>query len=309
MNKSIKRIFSLFGVILISIAVAAQTQQGFVRTIGRPDKPGVALENVMIRFQGLVNSVVTSSEGEFHLSVPNKKDGDAIILLSVQKIGYELKDKELIGRSLVFSSRVPVEILMVDTKQLAADRERIERNAYRIAERNYKDKVEEIERQIKNKEISAEKYQNELQGLQDKYERYLSLISDMADRYARTDYDQLDSIDRKINICIENGELDRADSLIHSAFDPETVLERNRSAKEEIRQRIAFAQRIIDKANADKEAIKRDEEYAERVIELCENLAKEYLEQGEPEKALDCLERSLEIKTVLYGREDERTKR
>jgi hypothetical protein len=309
MNKSIKRIFSLFGVILISIAVAAQTQQGFVRTIGRPDKPGVALENVMIRFQGLVNSVVTSSEGEFHLSVPNKKDGDAIILLSVQKIGYELKDKELIGRSLVFSSRVPVEILMVDTKQLAADRERIERNAYRIAERNYKDKVEEIERQIKNKEISAEKYQNELQGLQDKYEKYLSLISDMADRYARTDYDQLDSIDRKINICIENGELDRADSLIHSVFDPETVLERNRSAKEEIRQRIAFAQRIIDKANADKEAIKRDEEYAERVIELCENLAKEYLEQGEPEKALDCLERSLEIKTVLYGREDERTKR
>ena len=309
MNKSIKRIFSLFGVILISISVAAQTQQGFVRTIGRPDKPGVALENVMIRFQGIVNSVVTSSEGEFHLSVPNKKDGDAIILLSVQKIGYELKDKELIGRSLVFSSRVPVEILMVDTKQLAADRERIERNAYRIAERNYKDKVEEIERQIKNKEISAEKYQNELQGLQDKYEKYLSLISDMADRYARTDYDQLDSIDRKINICIENGELDRADSLIHSVFDPETVLERNRSAKEEIRQRIAFAQRIIDKANADKEAIKRDEEYAERVIELCENLAKEYLEQGEPEKALDCLERSLEIKTVLYGREDERTKR
>lgn len=285
----------------VSLVASAQTQQGYVKTIGRPNKPGVALSGVTIRMRGMVNAVVSSHMGEFNLLMPNKKDGDAIVIQSVQKNGFELKDKELTGRQLVFSSRVPLEILMVDQKQLAADKKRIEDNAYRVAEQNYQKKLKEIEIQKQNNEITAERYRQELQQLQGKYENYLSLVSDMADRYARTDYDQLDSIDREINICIENGELDKADSLIHTVFDPETVLERNRAAKEEIRQRIAFAQSIIDKANADKEAILRDIEYAKRVATLCDNLADEYIAQEDYSKAIECLEKSLEIKTILYG--------
>ena len=50
-------------------------------------------------------------------------------------------------------------------------------------------------------------------------EAYQALIGDMADRYARTDYDQLDSIDYKINVCIENGELEKADSLIRYSIE------------------------------------------------------------------------------------------
>lgn len=286
----------------------AQIQQGYVKTIGRPNKPGVVLSGVTIRMRGMMNAVVSSQTGEFHLVMANKKDGDAIVIQSVQKNGFELKDKELTGRQLVFSSRVPIEILMVDQKQLAADKKRIEDNAYRVAEQNYQKKLKGIEAQKQSNEITAERYRQELQQLQDKYEKYLSLASDMADRYARTDYDQLDSIDREINICIENGEFDKADSLIHTVFDPETVLERNRAAKEEIRQRITFAQSIIDKANADKEAIQRDMEYAKRVATLCDNLADEYIVQGERSKALGCLEQSLEIKTILYGEQSDEVK-
>ena len=128
----------------------------------------------------------------------------------------------------------------------------------------------------------------------------LSLIGDMADRYARTDYDNLDSIDVEINICIENGELEKADSLIHTVFDPETVLERNRAAKKEIEERIKFAQAVIDKATADKEAILRDIEYAKQIAILSESLAREYLAQGEKGKALQNLQKALEIKTIVY---------
>ncbi len=302
------RIVILFKYILIALMITAQTQQGFVKTIGRPNKPGVALSGVTIRMKGMVNAVVSSQTGEFNLVMVNKKDGDAIVIQSVQKNGFELKDKELTGRQLVFSSRVPIEILMVDQKQLAADKKRIEDNAYRIAEQNYQKKLKEIEIQKKNNKITAERYRQELQQLQDKYENYLSLVSDMADRYARTDYDQLDSIDREINICIENGELDKADSLIHTVFDPETVLERNRAAKEEIRQRIAFAQSVIDKAKSDKEAILRDIEYAKRAAILCNNLAYEYVAQGEHSKAIECLRKSLEINTVIYGEQSDEVK-
>lgn len=305
MKTTLRRILLLSTVLFVSLFVSAQTQQGFVKTIGRPGKPGVMLDNVVVQAKGMFNPVISDENGMFDISVPGKNDGDPIVFLRIQKKGYELKDKELIGREFVCSSHVPLYITMVNTKQLAADKKRIEDNAYRVADENYQKKLAELEKQKNDEEISLEKYRQELQGLQEKYEKYLSLIGNMADRYAHTDYDLLDSIDYQINLCIENGELDKADSLIHTVFDPETVLERNRAAKQEIMDRMTLAQSIIDKANADREAILLDLEYAKRLSQLCENLAQEYLLMEDKEKAVECLKKSLEIKTILYGEESE----
>lgn len=293
----------IFLLICVGIAVSAvgQTQKGHVRTIGRPGKPGRPLPGATVRWKGIVNTAISQADGSFAVTMTGKKDGDPIALHSVQCKGYQLKDKGLLGRPQVFSTRVPIEIVMVNTEQLEADKRLIEKKAYDVAEQNYKKKLKTLQEQANSKKISAEQYRKDLQQLQNKYEAYQALISDMADRYARTDYDQLDSIDYQINVCIENGELEKADSLIHTVFDPETVLERNRAAKEEIRQRMEFAQSVIDKANADKEAIMRDLEYAERVVTLSNNLAEEYLAQNQKEKAINCLEQALEIIIILHG--------
>lgn len=285
----------------LSLSAIAQTQQGFIKSLGRPNKPGVPLSGVMIRMRGQMNQVLSGQDGRFSMVVRDKKEGDAIILQSVRKDGYELRDRELIGRQLVYSSQVPIEIVMVNSEQLVKERQRIERKAYHVAEQNYQKKQKELDEQLKSQQLTIEQYRQQLQQLQQQFEKYQSLIGEMADRYARTDYDHLDSIDRVINICIENGELDKADSLIHTVFDPSTVLERNRAAKAEIQAKMEMAQKIIDKANADREALRRDKDYALRVSMLSENLAAEYLEQNDKERALDCLQKALVIRQVLYG--------
>ena len=294
-----------FVMLLAPLAAEAQQVQGYVKTIGRPGKPGAPVPNTTIRWKGTVNSTVSGKDGRFTSTMPGKKDGDAIVLQSVNKQGYELQDKGIIGRPLVFSTTVPIVITMVSTAQLQADKHRIEQNAYQIAERNYKKKISQLNKEVEEKKITAEEYHQQLVDLQNKYEAYQSLIGDMADRYARTDYDQLDSVDYQINLCIENGELERADSLIHTVFNPETVLERNRAAKDEIRQRIEFAQSVIDKATRDKEAIMRDLDYARRVVALAQNLIDEYLAQGATDQALECLKKNLEIITLLEGEDSE----
>ena len=303
-----KRAYIIFFICCLAVSCMAQTQPGYVKTQGRPNKPGVPLANVTIRMRGQLNPVMSGSDGKFSVPFPGKKSGDAISLLSIRKNGYELIDPELVGRSLVFNANVTIEIVMVSSAELEANRKRISDNAYRKAEENYQRKLKQLEQQRDESEITVEKYRKELQELQDRYDKYRDLIDGMADRYARTDYDHLDSIDREINICIEEGELEKADSLIHTVFDPTTVLERNRAAKAEVQAKIQLAQEIIDKANADKEALRRDSDYAKRVMVLCDNLAAEYLAQGEPAKARDCLIQSLSIRQLLYGEESEEVK-
>ena len=131
-----KIISAILFTLAVALTTSAQTQQGFVKSIGRPGKPGVPLENVTIQMVGMVSPAISSATGVFKLSAYNKKDGDAIKLLKVRKNGYELKDKDLIGRSLVFSSHVPIYITMVDTRQLEADKKRIDENARRVAEKS-----------------------------------------------------------------------------------------------------------------------------------------------------------------------------
>jgi tetratricopeptide (TPR) repeat protein len=87
------------------------------------------------------------------------------------------------------------------------------------------------------------------------------------------------------------------------------VLERNRAAKDEIQQRMAFAQSIIDKATADREAILRDMDYARRVAVLRENLAQEYMAQGNNQQAMECLEQALRLHTILHGEDSEEAAR
>ncbi len=293
------RILSIISVIMLALPLSAQVQQGYVKTLGRPGVPGKPLQGVTVRVRGVMNALVSDANGSFKIQATGKKDGDAIIINSVRKNGYELKDKGIVGRSLVFSSRVPIQLVMVSSAQLAADKKRIEDKAYKVAETNYKKKLAALDKQKKQNELSAKDYEAQLQELEARYENYMALVGDMAERYALTDYDELDSIDAQINTCIENGELDKADSLIHTVFDPTTVLQRNSEAKAEVAERMRIAQEAIDKALADKEQLQQNIEYAKKLAENCESLAEEYRRQGMEEKAQENLKHAQELRQLI----------
>lgn len=290
----------------VTLDLTAQVQKGYVKTQGRPNRPGKPLSGVTLRWKGSINAVISGTDGVFNVSFPNKKNGDEIYLVSAAKKGYELLYLE--QKQQRFSTEVPIEIVMVSTNELEANRKRITDNAYKKAEEKYQTRVDNLNRQLKEDMVTLEQYRKKMETLQNQYEKYTSLIETMADRYVRTDYDHLDSLNREVNICIENGELDRADSLIHSVFDPTTVLERNQAAKAAVEIKMKRAQDYIDKANTDMEQIRKDSVYAKRVMSICDSLAQEYLKQDEIEKAKKCLSQSLIIRKMLYGEDSKSVK-
>ena len=261
--------FTIWLCLMAALAVTAQIQQGYVKTLGRPGSKGVALSGVTVRVKGELNAVVSKSDGTFSLMMPGKKNGHSFILQQVQKKGYELNDKDIIGRRYAFSTTVPLTLVMASTSQLQADKQRIENNAYSAAEKSYKDKIAKLEKQLSNKSITEERYRAAIQELQDKFERYQSLIESLADHYAHTDYDVLTEEEAEVNQLIEAGELEKAEALILTLFDPVGVLKRNKEALARLDQTIAGAQGVIDQAHADLAAVlKQQEKDAEYLYQL-----------------------------------------
>lgn len=254
---------------LLPVAVDAQTQQGLVKTLGRPDRKGEALSGVTVRVKGEHNATVSRGDGTILMSMPGKRNGEPYALQQVQKSGYELNEKSIIGRQHAFSDRVPLIITMVQTAQLQADKQRIEDNAYRTAEKNYKARLALLERQRAEQTMTAEQYGEALRGLQERFEKYQSLIDGLAEHYAHVDYDSLSDREREVNICIESGDLERADSLLSTVFDPVGVLERNREALARIDRSVASANDMIRQAEADMAMVlKQQERDAEHLYQL-----------------------------------------
>lgn len=198
----------------MSLTALGQTQKGYVKTLGRPNQKGMALSGVTIRVSGVHNAVLSGNDGTFSMSMTGKKNGEPYALQQVQKSGYELNDNTTIGRQYAFSIKVPLTIVMVSKQQLQDDKLRIENTAYKKAEKKYRQMSALLEKQKEQNEITEENYREQLRALQNSFSKYQSLIDDLAEHYAHTDYDELDAKEYEINQCIENGELERADSIL-----------------------------------------------------------------------------------------------
>ena len=98
MNKI--RLLILIPFMLICATLNAQTQEGYVKTLGRPNQKGMALSGVSVRVKGEHNPVLSNEVGTFIILNASKKMGDAYSLQEVTKKGYELNEPDIIGRQL-----------------------------------------------------------------------------------------------------------------------------------------------------------------------------------------------------------------
>ena len=86
-----KRFVCFIGSIVFCLSMLAQdiVQEGYVKTLGRPNVKGEALSGVSIKIKGEHNPVLSKKDGTFSILYAGKKEGDAYSLQEVLKKGYE----------------------------------------------------------------------------------------------------------------------------------------------------------------------------------------------------------------------------
>ena len=69
------RQLSFIVLFLTTLLLQAQTQQGYVKTLGRPNQKGVALNGVSIRVRGGHYAVLSKDKGFFSMIMSGRKKG------------------------------------------------------------------------------------------------------------------------------------------------------------------------------------------------------------------------------------------
>lgn len=190
---------------------------GYAKTKGRESKgiiiPGKSLPGVMIQIKGQ-NPVLTNSEGRFTIPMYHIQEGDAFSILRVQKRGYELVDKELLKKQIIFSSMVPLVVVLDSITTLQADRLQIERNIRRALQHQLQKKEDEAGRLLSQGKLTTDEYRKRLEELNNQQEKNEKLLTYLSEQFLQLDYDQISEYDRIIIDYVTAGELEKADSLL-----------------------------------------------------------------------------------------------
>lgn len=222
----------------------AVTQPGEVRTIARQGRPGTPIEGAVVRVRGSHNAILSRQDGQFAIVLQSLNNGDPYAISSVVKSGYEPAEQELIGRRLPCSDRVPLEILLVRTADLQAEKEAIANKARANVEIYYEKRLKELNRQLAAKRLSEQEYARKLEELEGQYERFEPLLQTMSDKLARIDYSRMDSLTARIQSAIEQGNPEEAERLVREKGN----IEEREVAIREQEERVRRAQEVIDQA-------------------------------------------------------------
>ena len=194
--------------VLCASGAYAQKQSGVVKTRGKMVNgklvPGTMLSGATVQVEG--RQAILAKDGKFSFPV---KDGK-FTLKSVSKQGYQLIDAEAC-RQYQYSKN-PLTIVMEQPDQLRSDQLATERKLRRELQR----RIQQREDEIDALNASVEEKNRLLVQLNKEREENEKIIETMAKYYATLDYDQLDAFQRQVSQLLENGSLERADSLLRT---------------------------------------------------------------------------------------------
>lgn len=192
----------------ITNVVAQCVQKGIILEYnGKDQKSPIANVEIVVNNAG---STVSDKKGEFTLNFRTLKPGDKVTIRRIEKIGYEVFNKDAVEQWYISKSSEPFVIIMCRSDKFKQIRD----NYSSVAKSNYTIKFENEQILLKNDldkgKMLENEYKSKLQALQDQYESQLENIDSYIDKFARIDLSELNAFEKEVINLVSKGEIDKA---------------------------------------------------------------------------------------------------
>ena len=280
---------------LLSLAMMAgamaQTQKGFVRTIGRlGDETGVKdvrrVDSVMIK---LCNGkgTMTNRNGNFEFEVSKGK----FCLKEVFKKNYKLRVPQNLSTEY-YRSPNDFEIVVEDTRETYKIKESEIQRRTRKLYAELSDLREKYYKSYEENKITQEEYDKLKKELNDREELEKKNIETLSEWYATTDFAAMDSLQLRISRLISEGKTKEALDLIRSQGDISASIRKIKEDKERLKLSKEETAKRMENERIVEDGIEKQKE---KIASLCYSAYLAFLEEHQLDSALYCLNQRLEL--------------
>lgn len=207
-----KHLNKLFAACILSIMSAASfgqsVQPGYVKEynekLAKTPLGGVEL---VINNAG---STVSASDGSFTLSFRTQKPGDRVHYTRIEKLGYEIFNKEALSQWDISKTGVPFTIVMCSSAKFKAIRDNYNKVASASYARQQRKEEEELTAEYTAGRMQEETYRKRLQELKNYYAVQFENLNNYVDKFSRIDLSELSEGEGAIIEKVQQGRIDEA---------------------------------------------------------------------------------------------------
>ncbi len=204
--KKLTIIYSIFAI--CTIFTTAQTQQnGIIQEYNESAKK-TALPGVEINVRS-ANSTVSGKDGSFTLQFLTLSPGEKVNVRRIEKLGYEVFNKEAIEQWNI-NPKMPFVIIMCRSDRFKKIRDNYERISSESYARQLKKDEAALAKLKADGKLKEADYQKQLYELRENYERQLDNIESYVDRFSRIDLSELSNTEKEIIELVQQGKIEEA---------------------------------------------------------------------------------------------------
>ena len=154
-------------------------------------------------------STVSDGNGNFKLQFLTLKPGEKVNVRRVEKLGYEIFNKEAVEQWNI-NPKEPFVIIMCSSERFKKIRDNYERVSSESYARQLKKEEAALAKLKADGKLQEVEYKKQLYELRENYEKQLDNLDNYVDRFSRIDLSELSIVEQKIIELVQQGKIDEA---------------------------------------------------------------------------------------------------
>lgn len=152
----------------------------------------------------------SDKDGNFSLKFRTQKIGDRVQYRRIEKLNYEIFNKEALDQWYISSHEKPFVVVMCESSKFKRIRDHYNEIASVSYSKQLKKEVQKLKQDLETGEIQEEEYRHKLKDIQLYYEEQLENIDTYLDRFTRIDLSELSKDEQEVIRKVNIGDIDSA---------------------------------------------------------------------------------------------------